>query len=168
MSVTDLRGREDVKKTKLADRIETRGERCKLFWEHLIARHPIEWSYAKPTKLAYRWREIPELRLVITQYVSFSTSSVGVFIRGERGTALSIVRGRLKPFVKELKKALRSELDFFGKRKNFDTDDVAKWDAMADWLHRQADAYEDALRRTMRRRFTNVPKVAVARREVRE
>ena len=72
-------------KSTIADFIdETQGERCKSFWEHLIARHPQEANYAKPTKRAYRWREIPELRLVVAQYISLAGNEAGVFIRGER------------------------------------------------------------------------------------
>jgi hypothetical protein len=55
---------------------ETQGERCKLFWEHLIARHPQEANYAKPTKLAYRWREIPKRRLVVARCISLAGNQV--------------------------------------------------------------------------------------------
>ena len=86
-------------KSTIVDPIgETQGERCKAFWEHLIARYPIEANYSKPTKLAYRWREIPELRLVVAQYISFAENQVGVFIRGERSVAPAAVHSRLKPF----------------------------------------------------------------------
>jgi hypothetical protein len=135
---------------------ETQGERCKSFWEHLIARHPLEANYTKPTKLAYRWREIPELRLVVAQYISsFAGNQVGVFIRGERSIAPTAVHGRLKPFANKLQKALRSKLFadtryFFHKSKEFQTQDTTKWDGMADWLHNNANTYELSLRRVMR------------------
>ncbi len=143
-------------KSTTADPIdETQGERCKAFWEHLIARHPLEASYSKPTKHAYRWREIPELRLVVAQYVSLAKNQVGVFVRGERSVAPAAVHSRLKPFADGLQKALRRELHpdtkyFFHKGKQFQTEDTAKWDEMADWLHKNANAYQDALRRIMR------------------
>lgn len=142
-------------KSTIVDPIdETQGERCKAFWQHLIARHPLEANYSKPTKHAYRWREIPELRLVVAQYVSFAKNQVGVFVRGERSAAPAAVHSRLKAFADGLQKALRRELFpdtkyFFHKSKEFKMEDTAKWDEMADWLHKNANAYQDALRRTM-------------------
>jgi hypothetical protein len=44
------------KSTAIEHMDETRNERCKAFWERLIARHPSEENYSKATKLAYRWR----------------------------------------------------------------------------------------------------------------
>ena len=70
-------------KSTIVDPIDdTQGERCKSFWEHLIAPHPLEANYSKPTKLAYRWREIPELRLVVVQYISFAGNQVGYSYEG--------------------------------------------------------------------------------------
>jgi len=134
---------------------ESRGDRCKSFWEHLIARYPLEASYSKPTRHAYRWREIPELRLVVAQYVSFGKNQVGVFVRGERSVAPVAVHNRLKPFADGLQRALRRELFsdtkyFFHKGKEFQTEDTVKWDKMAEWLHKNANVYQDALRRIMR------------------
>ena len=102
-----------------------------------------------------RWREIPELRLVVAQYISLAGNEVGVFIRGERSVASAAVYSNLKPFASRLEKALRRELlsdtkYFFHKGKKFQTEDAAKWDEMADWLHKNANAYQDALRRIMR------------------
>jgi thioesterase domain-containing protein len=145
-----------VAKLIIVDPIEeTQGERCRSFWDHLIARHSLEASYSKPTKHAYRWREIPELRLVVAQYVSFAKNQVGVFVRGERSVAPAAVYGRLKPFASGLQKALRCELFsdtkyFFHKGKKFQTQDTAQWDEMAAWLHKNANAYQDALRRIIR------------------
>jgi len=145
-----------VAKSIIVDPIEeTQGERCQSFWGHLIARHPLEANYSKPTKHAYRWREIAELRLVVAQYVSFAKNQVGVFVRGERGVAPAAVYGRLKPVANGLQKALRRELFpdtkyFFHKGKEFQTQDTAQWDDMADWLHKNTNAYQDALRRIMR------------------
>jgi hypothetical protein len=145
-----------VPKSTIIDPInEAQGERCKSFWEHLIARHPLEVNYSKPTKLAYRWREIPGLRLVVAQYISFAGNQVGVFIRGERSVAAAAVYSRLKPFASALQKSLRRELlpdtkYFLHKGKEFQTEDTAKWDRMADWLHENANDYEDALRRITR------------------
>jgi hypothetical protein len=145
-----------VAKAIIVDPIEeTQGERCQSFREHLIARHPLEASYSKPTKHAYRWREIPELRLVVALYVSFAKNQVGVFVRGERSVAPAAVHSRLKPFANRLQKALRRELFhdtkyLFQKSKEFQTQVTAQWDDMALWLHKNANAYQDVLRRIMR------------------
>jgi len=90
---------------------EAHGQRCRSFWEHLIARHPLEARYSKPTKRAYRWREIPELRLVVAQYISFAQNRVGVFIRGELGVSSSAVRSRLQPLQGHCRR--RCELSLF-------------------------------------------------------
>jgi hypothetical protein len=36
------------------------------------------------------------------------------------------------------------------KGKKFQTKDAAKWDETADWLHKNANAYQDVLRKLMR------------------
>ena len=93
--------------------------------------------------------------LVVAQYISLVGNQAGVFTRGERSVASAAVYSRLKPFVSRLEKALRRELFsdtkyFLHKVKKFQTDDAAKWDKMGDWLHQNANAYQDALRRIMR------------------
>ena len=62
---------------------ETSGDRCKAFWNHLILRHPAEQTFSEATKLSYRWRELPRIRLVVSQWVSFAGDWVRVYIRGE-------------------------------------------------------------------------------------
>ena len=39
---------------------------------------------------------------------------------------------------------------FFHESKEFQTEDTTQWDRMADWLHENANVYQDALRRIMR------------------
>jgi hypothetical protein len=133
-----------------ADSITLPGIR-KDFWEFLISRHPIEEDYAPPTKNAYRWRSIPQLRLVIVQFVS--GHGVGVFVRGEKGDSPNEVEQRLRPYAARLKKAFGVDEFFFERKgaapakfffqkfKRFNSSRTNNWDKMADWLHRQSDAY---------------------------
>jgi Helix-turn-helix len=83
------------------------------FWEFLISRHPIEEDYAPSTKNAFRWRSVPELRLVIVQFVS--EHGVGVFVRGEKGASVDEVEHRLRPYAAKLKKALGADEFFFAR-----------------------------------------------------
>lgn len=129
------------------------------FWDFLISRHPIEEDYARSTRNAYRWRPLPKLRLVIVQYVS--QYGVGVFVRGEKGVNPDEVEYRLRPWSAKLKKALGvSEFFtvghqapppkyFFQKSKDFNSSKQTNWSRMADWLHKEADAYQYALYKVM-------------------
>jgi hypothetical protein len=117
------------------------------FWEFLISRHPIEEQHAPSTKNAYRWRPVPELRLVIVQFLS--QRGVGVFVRGEKGVNPDHVEHRLRPYAARLKKAL--EVDrffsvgretpppkyFFQKFRDFNSSRASNWGRMADWLHKE-------------------------------
>jgi hypothetical protein len=125
------------------------------FWELLIDRHPIEEKYASSTGNAYRWRSLPRLRLVIAQFIS--QHGVGVFVRGERGVNPADVEHRLRQYAARVKKALSVDQFvnvghgtpapryFFQKGKSFDSSRRGNWGRMADWLHREANAYEAAL-----------------------
>jgi hypothetical protein len=129
------------------------------FWEFLISRHPIEEDYAPSTKNAFRWRSVPELRLVIVQFVS--EHGVGVFVRGEKGASVDEVEHRLRPYAAKLKKALGADEFFFARNgatpakfffqkfKRFNSPKVNNWVKMANWLHKEADAYQHALHKVM-------------------
>jgi hypothetical protein len=133
----------------------TRSAIRKDFWEFLISRHPVEEDHASSTKNAYRWRPVPSLRLVIVQFVS--QYGVGVFVRGEKGLNPTDVEYRLRPYATRLKKILGVDeffivghgspppKYFFQKFKNFKSSRQSNWGRMADWLHKEADAYQGAL-----------------------
>jgi hypothetical protein len=131
------------------------GERCKAFWEHLITRYPDEAGYAKATKRPYRWREIPELRLVVVQYVSHDIDRAGLFIRGEKAVAPRAVEDRLRPVAGYLGKKLGQKLKpgatyFFNVSRSFPGTKGKQRDRMANWLHKSANRYELALRQAMK------------------
>jgi hypothetical protein len=129
------------------------------FWEFLIARHPIEEDYAKSTRQPYRWRVLSKQRLVVVQFVS--QGGVGVFLRGERGTNPDEVEARLQPYEAQLKRQLGAERFcdvkkgtppakyFFQKSKGFESSIQTNWGRMADWLHKEANAYEAVVRRAL-------------------
>src|SRR5260370_19114445 len=129
------------------------------FWEFLISGHPVEEEYAPSTKNAYRWRSGPEVRLVIGQFGS--KYGVGVFVRGGKGANADEVEDRLRPYAASLKKAVgvdeffiggrgtRPAKYFFQKFKRCNSSTRKNWGRMANWLHREADAYQDALREVM-------------------
>jgi hypothetical protein len=133
------------------------------FWEYLISRHPIEQEYASSTKHAYRWRSLSELGLVVGQFVS--EFGVGVYVRGEKGANADQVEQRLWPHAEKLKKALGADnffivasgnpraKFFFHKFKNVNSSNRDSWAKMADWLHKEADAYQDALLKIRVRRL---------------
>lgn len=125
------------------------------FWAFLISRHPIEEDHAPSTRNAHRWRPLPKLRLVIVQFVA--QHGVGVFVRGQRGGNPAEVENRLRPYAARLKKALGvdefvvlghgnpSPKYLFQKFKNFKSSRRTNWGRMADWLHKEANAYQDVL-----------------------
>ena len=118
---------------------------------------PVEFRGLR--RYAYRWRPLPKMRLVIVQFVA--QHGVGVFVRGQRGGNSDEVENRLRPYAARLKKALGvdeflvlghgnpSPKYFFQKFKNFKSSRQTNWGRMADWLHKEADAYQDALYQVM-------------------
>jgi hypothetical protein len=93
--------------------------------------------------------------------VIVSKHGVGVFVRGERGTNSDEVEHRLRPYAARLKKAVGVDKFFltgdgmppakyfFQKFKSFNSSRPNNWGKMADWLHKEADAYQDALHKVM-------------------
>jgi hypothetical protein len=88
----------------------TPGENCKAFWDHLITRYPVEQGYSKATKHSFRWRELPKVRLIVGQWVSFAEDWVGIYIRGEKEADEVKVRHRLETVAKDLGKLIGSRL----------------------------------------------------------
>jgi hypothetical protein len=124
------------------------------FWEFLISRHPAEEEHSKSSRNAYRWRSIPQHRLVVVQFVG--EHGVGIFIRGERGASAEAVAHQLRPYAGRLKKivganpnfsreATETAQYFFHNFKLIESSRRNNWGKMANWLHRQANAYQSAL-----------------------
>jgi hypothetical protein len=87
-----------------------------------------------------------------------------VFVRGEKGINPADVEYRLQPYAERLKKAFEVNTFyfvghgtpppkyFFQKSKKFNSSRPSNWGRMADWLHKEADAYQDALYKVMEAR----------------
>jgi hypothetical protein len=120
------------------------------FWTRLLERHPTEAKNGDANAASSRWRVLPELDLVVVQYIS--QNNVGVFIRGRRGVGPEAVAERLSPHYETLHERLgvvfqegREKTYFFVKSLKLDTNDEANWDRAVDWLKAEADRYEAAL-----------------------
>ncbi len=128
-------------------------ERWKAFWEAVLERYPTEADRSIPvSRGSNRWRELKELGLVISMYVS--TNSVGLFLRGPRGMSSEQLADRLRPHLAELNQTLAIPLDaernnFWGRYKPGDPHDLAQRDTMIDWLIEQADLFENEARRVL-------------------
>ncbi len=91
----------------------------------------------------------------------FTGCVLGVFIRGEKAVNPDEVEQRLRPYAARLKKALAADefftrkgtaKFFFQKFKRFNSSRTNNWGKMADWLHKEADAYQDALHQVVEER----------------
>ncbi len=95
-----------------------------------------------------RWRMIPELDLVVSQWRSAGT--VGVFIRGGRGVDGPAVAERLEPHAGTLADRLEAPLGSstypFLKEMPTSLADGAQWDAACRWLHAETERYVAGLR----------------------
>ena len=127
------------------------GQFRKEFWTHYVNRFPDELARGNADAASSRWRVLSELGLVVTIYLA--QKSVGVFIRGTRGTSNAEVFERLAPHADRLRMATGAEIGnpeaghyFSLSSFKCNSNDKAQWDAMSDWLHSTADAYETALK----------------------
>ena len=94
--------------------------------------------------------------MIVGQYVN--ARGVGVYVRGERGDKPDEVEQRPRPYAARLKKAVGARdfvynatprKYFFLKFKSCNSSSAANWGKMADWLHKEADAYQKTLHRVM-------------------
>lgn len=119
------------------------------FWGHMMQRHPSEGDASVPYGANSKWRELPELRLVVAQYLSYR--GPGVFIRCPRGGDDEAAAELLGAHERELSDRLGAEIGrnpryLFIKQLKLDLLDERHWDRSSDWLKRQADTYETVLR----------------------
>ena len=121
--------------------------RRRAFWDNFVKRYPESAKEAVGGGGSSRWRAVPEAGLVVSRYCS--ARSIGVFVRGPRGTPAEDVVTRLAPHLNELQFRLGVPLGDptypFNKSKPFDGEDEANWDVMADWMHAEAEMYAAAL-----------------------
>jgi hypothetical protein len=113
------------------------------FWDHYGSRYPAVAGYSRVGGGAAIWRPIPGTGLVISQFVSKTT--VGVFVRGERGVDGLAVSPRLLEHAETLSSALGVEVGTslypLMKIEDISISDPADWDKAADWLHGESERY---------------------------
>lgn len=140
------RGLQELASEARAAKPETITQRA--FWQHYTERFSDAAQDIAGGGGTSRWRMIPELDLVISQWRS--ADKVGVFIRGGRGAGGPAVVERLKPHESALRERLGvalGNLNYpFIKQITTSLANEATWDAAADWLHAQTEAYVEALR----------------------
>lgn len=119
------------------------------YWSYLIDRHPSEAELGL-AKTSSRWLEVPELGLVITQFVG--QGKIGVFIRGPRGAVREELVGTLQAHREHLDQALGVPFQDDGKSDHFyaqtlviDGRNRENWNRMADWHHEITDQYRNSL-----------------------
>ncbi len=98
-----------------------------------------------------RWRALPELQLVLSQWRS--EISVGVFVRGIRGTDNSAIKDRLASDVAELESrlgtVLENPLGLLATRWLTPLTDESQRDEAARWLHAATERYVSVLREVL-------------------
>ena len=119
------------------------------FWSYFLKKYPAEEEAGPATALSYRWHEMPELGLVVAQYIILDR--VGVYIRGRRGAQSEGTVSRLAPFAEVLSRRLGADFNeqsdyLFLKTRDIDMQAEANWDRAAKWLTDETNKYERALR----------------------
>jgi hypothetical protein len=121
--------------------------RRRAFWTAYVHRFPEAAHDVAAGGGVARWRAVPRIGLVISQWLS--ADGVGVFVRGGRGVDGPAVRGRLVAYAAELESRLGAALGEgaypFSKRLDLDPTDEANWPQLADWLDAEARRYAQAL-----------------------
>ena len=122
------------------------GQHREAFWAHVVSRHPD--SGVTPGASSARWVPTGVGGLVVSAYVG--VGRIGVFLRGGRGQADSVLANLLLPNADALSRALGVELGDpaypFTSRIEIDTGDPTTWDQAADWLARSIAHYVAAVR----------------------
>ncbi|MEL7229849.1 MAG: hypothetical protein AAGK38_08070, partial [Pseudomonadota bacterium] len=101
------------------------------FWTHLAERHPeLNTDQAATSSI---WIELTGEHMLVLYK---SSSKVGVFVRGERGSDHEQVVAGLAPYASRLNAALGVEGDALETREDFaiDTTEPKNWDRATDWL----------------------------------
>ena len=119
------------------------------FWARLGERHAdVGFIGASSSS---EWLPVPGLDLMVSAWIS--QDGVGVFVRGGRGRDGSAVTPDLMPYAARLTEKLGVPLGAtlypFTKDYRLDLSDQSNWDAAADWLVAEAQAYARILAETI-------------------
>lgn len=115
-----------------------------MFWEGFVATRP-GIGYVRGNGFS-RWRAVPGVGLNIALYIT--NRSVGLFVRGQRGTPLSATRIALRPDAERLERALGARLDDEApllRNLRLPTTDTTCWPIAYDWLRDNEADYLKAL-----------------------
>lgn len=120
------------------------------FWAHMLTRHPTGGDPGQGYAASSRWRELPDYKLAVVQYIA--KGGPGIFVRCPRGGDDEAAAELLDPYEQQLEDRLGAPINagnpryLFIKNLRLDATDKSNWDRIADWLHGEADRYEAALK----------------------
>ncbi len=123
------------------------------FWAYFAGAQPKLFARTARGNEHSRWLPVGAGGLIVALYVT--NLSVGVFVRGERGSRVGHVRERLFSYRQRLAKALAQPDIKLGERfllntgLRLDMHDRANWHSASDWLASRAFLYEEALRNVL-------------------
>ena len=127
------------------------------FWAFFAERLPELNARTERGNESSRWLAVGPTPLIAVHYIS--TQSVGIFVRGARGTRVGHIRERLFPHREFLATALDrqhlrlGENFLLGDRLKGAMLDDASWPHAIDWFAERSPAYERALKALQRRRI---------------
>jgi len=133
-----------VQETTRSGELTALGQFRRDFWNHVSSKYPSEVrrDYAG----GYVRHHVEGVDLAITLYLA--QREVGVFFFDKRGESEKDQQARIRPYRKALEKELGEKpRDKWGTTiLAMNTNDKAKWDRAADWLHERRKKYEQVLR----------------------
>jgi hypothetical protein len=119
------------------------------FWAHFAGAEPSLYARTTRGNEHSRWLAVGAGGLIVALYLT--NRSVGVFVRGERGSHIGHVRERLFSYRERLAQALRQPDIKLGDRfllntgLRLDMHDHANWPRASNWLAINAPFYQAAL-----------------------
>jgi hypothetical protein len=125
------------------------------FWAFFAERLPELNARTERGNESSRWLAVGVMPLIAVHYIS--GESVGIFVRGARGTRIGHIREYLFPHREFLAKALGGqglrlgENFLLGDRLKGSMLDVANWPRAIDWFAQRSPVYERALKALQRR-----------------
>jgi hypothetical protein len=122
------------------------------FWTHLLERHPGSVAFGPARADSSRWRPVAGQPLVVVEFLAQQT--VGVFVRGPRGSSREAAEALLRPLGSTLTERLgvpfgNDPAGLLVKSLRIDSRAQEKWDEMSDWLEEQAATYVIVLAATL-------------------
>ena len=121
------------------------------FWAYFAEALPDLFARTERGNESSRWLAVGPSPLIVAHYVS--ATGVGVFVRGERGTKIGLVRESLFPHRRLLSEMLGREdirlggIFLLGDRFRCDMAQAGNWAAAVRWFAEKSPLYERALYR---------------------